>query len=99
MVPPESERPKLITQSHQSQLNFESIYATQRKFWWWPDLKKQIKEEWQRGPECACCKKCKTKTPPLYPVEAMAFKIGELWGVDLFKFRGNDFVLEIDKAS
>ena len=40
LVPPVSERQKLITQSHQSHMNFENIYSTQRKFWWWPDLKK-----------------------------------------------------------
>ena len=29
----------------------------------------------------------------------MAYEIGECWSTNLFKFRGRDFVLGIDKAS
>ena len=64
LVPPLSERPNLITQSHQSHLNFESIYATQRKFWWWPEMRAQIKAEWQQCPDCTRGKKSKTTLPP-----------------------------------
>ena len=98
LVLPKPERPNLITQSHPSHLNFESIYATQRKFWWWPEMKAEIKEEWQQCPECTRCKKSKMTTPPLFPIETMSFNIGELWSVDLFEFKGKYYILGIDKA-
>ena len=80
-------------------MNFESIYATQRKHWWWPDLKKQIREEWEKCEDCLRCKKSKTQAPPLYPLDAIAYDIGEYWSTDLFEFRGRYFILGIDKAS
>ena len=99
LVPPESERPDLIARSHQSHMNFETIYATQRKHWWWPELKKEIREEWEKCEDCLRCKKSKTQAPPLYPLDAIAYEIGEYSSTDLFEFRGRDFVLGIDKAS
>ena len=41
----------------------------------------------------------KTQAPPLYPIDLMAYKIGEYWSTALFEFRGRNFVLGIDKAS
>ena len=35
----------------------------------------------------------------MYPIDMMAYEIGEYWSPDLFEFRGRDFVLGIDKAS
>ena len=34
LVHPKSERPDLIAKSHQSRMNFESIFASQRKYLW-----------------------------------------------------------------
>ena len=62
-------------------------------------MREAIKQEWQKCPQCTKCKKSKTTTPPLYPIDAMSFEIGELWSVDLFKFQKKDYLLGIDKAS
>ena len=99
LVPPVTERPDMIAKSHQSHMNFESIYASQRKCWWWPELKQEIYEEWKKWEGCLRCKKSKTQASPLYPIDMMAYEIGEYWSTDLFEFRGRDFVLGMDKAS
>ena len=52
-----------------------------------------------KSARCLRCKKSKTQTPPLYPIDTIAYEIGEYWSADLFEFRGRDFVLGIDKAS
>ena len=62
-------------------------------------MRDAIKKEWEKCPQCAKCKKSKTTTPPLYPIDAMSFEIGELWSVDLFEFQKKDYLLAIDKAS
>ena len=75
-------------------MNFDSIFASQRKCWWWPNLKKDIHKEWKK------CKGClKTQAPPLYPIDLLAYEIRDYWSTDLFEFKGRDFVLGIDKAS
>ena len=48
LVQPISERADLMAKSNQSHMNFESIFASQRKCWWWPLLKQEIKEEWEK---------------------------------------------------
>ena len=72
MVPPVSERADMIAKSHQSHMNLESIFASQRKCWLWLELKKEIHDEWKKCESCLKCKKSKTQEPPLYPINMMA---------------------------
>ena len=62
-----------------------------KKFWWSPDLRKDIEEEWKQCKKCAHCKKSKIQSPPLFPVDLMAFDVGELWSLDLFEFNKSTF--------
>ena len=80
-------------------MNFLNIYNNCRKFWYWPSLKEDIRQQWERCEQCLECKKSKTKSPPLFPIDIMAFHIGECWSVDLFKWNKKHFILGIDKVS
>ena len=62
-------------------------------------MKKYIETEWKKCEECARCKKSKTQSPPLFPVDLMAFDVGELWSLDLFEFNKKHFLIGVDKLS
>ena len=73
LVPPESERPDLIARSHQSHMNFKTIYATQRKHWWWPELKKEIREEWEKCEDCLV-QEVQDTSPPFIPTRCHSIR-------------------------
>ena len=57
-----------------------------------PKLREDIRTEWAQCEEYACCRKSRTQSPPLFPMDLMAFNFRELWILDLFKFQKKHFL-------
>ena len=62
-------------------------------------MRKDIEEQWKNCPQCQKCKKSKTRSPPVIPVDLMTFTVGEMLSVDLFELHRKHYIMGVDMVS
>ena len=99
LMPPRSERKRLMETAHQRHMSHQTKFNNQKRLWWWKPLKEDIYQEWAQCKECLKHKKTKARSPPIVPTDLMKLSAGKLWSVDLFEMRNKNYLIGTDKTS